>query len=568
MNSRLRPADRATPADRPVPSRDVSRILPRLGLTLLLAWLVLYPILVAVADAAHGDALGTFVSRTGEWAALWASVWVSLASVVLAAAIGVPLALLFEWLDFPGRKTLGSLVALPAVLPPFVGVIAFLFLYGESGFVARAVQAVFGLNRAPWRLQGAGAILLVHAYSMYVYFYLFTRAGLAKLDASLFEAAQALGAGRWQVLSRVTLPLLRPALAGAALLVFMTALGSFSAPYVFGGGFRVMTTQIVATKLNGELPLAMVETVALALVAVVGLAVLRRTEGDDLLTALGKGTAPRRRAIRRPGVRGLATAAGWLFATLLLLPHLTLALVSLVPYGSWTTEAVPPVLSLVNYQRLFGEPERLRPLVNSLWMAAVSTLAALLLALAAGALVGRRGPGGRGERGGQFCGPIEALVALPWALPGTVFAIALAATFSVSSPLTLRWILVGTVLLLPLAYVVRNLPVTGRAVLAGYRQLDPAFAEAAASLGAGRWATFRRVTLPLLRPALAAGASLAFVTALGDFVTSIVLYTYDNRPISIEIMSSLRVSELGVAAAFGVILMVVSAVVLGLGARR
>jgi len=554
-----------------MPSRDVSRILPPLGLTLLLAWLVLYPILVAVADAARGDALGTFVSRAGEWAALWASIWVSLASVVLAAAIGVPLALLFDWLDFPGRKTLGSLVALPAVLPPFVGVIAFLFLYGESGFVARAVQAVFGLNQAPWRLQGAGAILLVHAYSMYVYFYLFTRAGLAKLDASLIEAAQALGAGRWQVLSRVTLPLLRPALAGAALLVFMTALGSFSAPYVFGGGFRVMTTQIVATKLNGELPLAMVETVALALVAVVGLAVLRRTEGDDLLTALGKGTAPRRRAIRRPGARRLATATGWLFAALLLLPHLTLALVSLVPYGSWTTEAVPPVLSLVNYERLFGEPERLRPLVNSLWMAAVSTLAALVLALAAGALVGRRrpgGPGGRREWGRQFRGPIEALVALPWALPGTVFAIALAATFSVSSPLTLRWILVGTVVLLPLAYLVRNLPITGRAVLAGYRQLDPAFAEAAASLGAGRWATFRRVTLPLLRPALAAGASLAFVTALGDFVTSIVLYTYDNRPISIEIMSSLRVSELGVAAAFGVILMVVSAVVLGLGARR
>src|SRR5207253_1905072 len=90
---------------------------------------------------------------------------------------------------------------------------------------------------------------------------------------------------------------------------------------------------------------------------------------------------------------------------------------------------------------------------------------------------------------------------------------------------------------------------TGRAVLAGFRQLDPALEEAAASLGAGRWAAFRRVTLPLLRPALAAGASLAFVAALGDFVTAIVLYTYDNRPISIEIMSSLRLSELGVAAA-------------------
>ncbi|HEU5260952.1 MAG TPA: iron ABC transporter permease [Gemmatimonadales bacterium] len=539
----------------------MSRALAPLAFTLLLAWLVLYPILIVVEGAARPDALVAFASRPGEWAALWASVWISVASVGLAAAIGVPLAFLFEWLEFPGRKTLGSLIALPAVLPPFVGVIAFLFLYGESGFVARAVQALLGLNQAPWRLQGAGAILLVHAYSMYVYFYLLTRAGLAKLDASLVEAAQALGAGAWTALSRVTLPLLRPSLAGAGLLVFMTALGSFSAPYVFGGGFRVMTTQILATKLNGELPLAMVETVALALVAFVGLAVLRRTEGADPLTALGKGTAPRRRPIRRAGVRTLATGAGWLFAVVLLLPHLTLALVSLVPYGSWTTEAVPPVLSVVNYQRLFGEPERLRPLVNSFWMAAASTFAAVVLALVAGELVGRRRPW-------RFRGPIEGLVALPWALPGTVFAIALATTFSAHDPLTLRWVLVGTVVLLPLAYLVRNLPITGRAVLAGYRQLDPALEEAAASLGAGRWATLRRVTLPLLKPALAAGASLAFVAALGDFVTSIVLYTYDNRPISIEIMSSLRLSELGVAAAFGVILMVVSALVLGLGARR
>jgi len=555
----------------------VSARLARPAFTLLLAWLVLYPVAIVVADSVRGDAVATFVSRPGEWGALWASLWISLASVALAAAIGVPLAFLFEWLEFPGRKALGSLIALPAVLPPFVGVLAFLFLYGESGFVARAVQAVFGLRGPPWRLQGAGAILLVHAYSMYVYFYLLTRAGLAKLDASMLEAAHALGAGRWETLRRVTLPLLRPSLAGAALLVFMTALGSFSAPYVFGGGFRVMTTQIVATKLNGELPLAMVETVALALVAALGLALLRRTEGDELLAALGKGAAPPRRPIRRAPIRALAATAGWLFTLLLLLPHLTLALVSLVPYSSWTTEALPPVLSFVNYQRLFGEPERLRPLVNSLWMAAASTLGAVALALAAGALArGQRAP--RAPRAlralrapsppDRWRGPIETLIALPWALPGTVFAIALTTTFSVHAPLALRWVLVGTVFLLPLAYLVRNLPITGRAVLAGYRQLDPALAEAAASLGAGRWTTFRRVTLPLLRPALAAGGSLAFVAALGDFLTSIVLYTYDNRPISIEIMSSLRLNELGVAAAFGVILMLVSALVLGFGARR
>ena len=83
--------------------------------------------------------------------------------------------------------------------------------------------------------------------------------------------------------------------------------------------------------------------------------------------------------------------------------------------------------------------------------------------------------------------------------------------------------------------------------------------EAAASLGAGRLRRIWRVTLPLLRPAILAGASLAFITALGDFVTSIVLYTYDTRPISIEILSSLRLQDTGVAAVYGVLLMLVSA---------
>ena len=125
---------------------------------------------------------------------------------------------------------------------------------------------------------------------------------------------------------------------------------------------------------------------------------------------------------------------------------------------------------------------------------------------------------------------IEALLALPWAVPGTVFAIALATAFSVRAPWAGRFVLVGTLWILPLAYLVRNLPITSRAILAGFRALDPSLDEAAATLGAGRWRTLRRVTLPLLRPALLAGASLAFVTAFGDFVTSIMLYTYDTRP--------------------------------------
>jgi len=546
-----------------VTRRAVRRHLAAALLALLLLWLVGYPLVVTLVQALEAPRwtfrhFAEFARRPEEWRALWASIWISLVTVGLAAAIGVPLAFLFERAEFPGRRALGSLVALPVVLPPLVGVIAFLFLYGESGFVARGIQALFHLQEAPWRLAGPAAVLLVHAYTMYVYFYLFTRAGLARLDAALLEAAVGLGARPAAVLTRVTLPLLRPALTGAALLTFMTSLASFSAPYVFGGGFRVMTTQIVASKLNGDLPAAMVETVTLAAVALLGLALLQKSETGRVVAGGGRGVAPARRRLGRS--RWVVAAFGWMLAAILLLPHATLLLVSLVPRSTWTIEILPPVLNLSNYAALLSDPERLRPLVNSLWMAVAATAGALVLGFAAARVAVR----GRTRIGGA----LETLVAIPWAMPGTVFAVALSATFSVHAPWIGRFVLVGTAVILPLGYLVRNLPLTGRAAFGGFRQLDPALDEAASSLGAGWWKRLSRVDLPLLAPALAAGASLAFLTALGDFVISIVLYTFETRPISIEILSSLRLQETGVAAAYGVVLAVLSAAVFYLWGRR
>ena len=550
------------------------RTLPWALLAALLAWLVGYPLAITFVESLTAPAAGAapgvpagwsvagfaeFAGRPDEWLALWRTLWISAATVVLAAAVGVPLGFVFERAEFPGRHLLGALVALPVALPPLVGVIAFLFLYGESGFVSRGVQAALGLDEPPWRLIGAGAILLVHAYSMYVYFYLFTRAALARLDAALGEAAASLGASPRRTLLRVTLPLLRPALGGAAILTFMTSLASFSAPYIFGGGFRVMTTQIVSSKLNGDLRMAQVETVVLAAVALAGLGLLQRTNRPVGIAGAVRGVAPARRRIASRSARTVAATAGWGLAVLLLLPHATVALISLVPPGTWTTEALPPELSLGNYWAVFSEPERLRPVGNSLWMAIVATVAAVGLGFAAarGALV----------RGGRLGKLLESLVSLPWAIPGTVFAVALAATFSVDRPLALRFLLIGTPVILPLAYLLRDLPLTGRAALSGLGQLDPALEEAAASLGASRWRALRRVVVPLVRPALAAGAALAFITALGDFVTSIVLYTFETRPISMEIVAALRLQELGVAGVYGVLLTAAGAAAFALYGR-
>ena len=538
-------------------SRRVMRIVG-LGIAALLVWLVVYPLAMTAFDA-----LGLsdepslryfqeFASRPDEWMALWRTLWISVASVVMAALVGVPLAFLFERTDFPGRGLLGVLVALPIALPPLVGVIAFLFLFGESGFLARGLASLVGLESAPWRLGGPVAILLVHTYSMYVFFYLFLRAGLARLDPAAGEAAQMLGAGRWRILTRVTLPLLRPAFAGAALLAFMTSLASFSAPYIFGGGFRVMTTQIVASKLNGEVAMAQVETLTLAALAVVGLWILRRSDRRGRVAGTTRGIAPRRRQVRSPVARVAITVGAWIAGLALLLPHATLILISFVPPATWTVETLPPVLNLDNYVALLDSAERLRPIVNSVWMASVATIGALVLGFAAARVAAQL----RGRLGGW----LETLVAVPWAVPGTVFALALATTFSVQMPAVGRFVLVGTPIILPLAYLVRALPLTGRSSIAGLAQLDPALEEAAASLGAEPWRRLTKIVLPIVRPALLAGAGVAFITALGDFVTSIVLYTYNTRPISIEILSNLRLQETGIAAVYGVLLMVMSAV--------
>jgi iron(III) transport system permease protein len=532
----------------------------------VLVWLVLYPNLFVIGDSLRGEVGVTaehyrrFFESRAELRALWNSVWISLVSVLLAGLIGIPLAFFFSRFEFPGRRVLGALASLPVLLPPLVGVIAFLFLYGESGFLARAIQITFGLENAPWRLSGPGAILLVHAYTMYVYFFLFTMAGLARLDPAYAEASAALGGSRWTTMRKVTLPMLAPAIAGAALLVFMTSMGSFSAPYVFGGGFRVLSTQIFASKLNGEVEIAAVETVILAAVSLIFLAALQRYEAARLYTGAGKGTTAAAARLVGPRMRWVFSGMATLLVGFLLLPHATVFLVSFVQEGTWTTQFLPPSYTFRNYTALATDPSLLRPVLNSLQMATVATIANVILAFAAAYLLVRK----------QFRGKaaLGALVILPWALPGTVLAIALASTFSTHQPLAGRFVLIGTFSILPLAYFIRNIPLVTRAAMASFRQFDPVLEEASASLGASRIRTMRRVALPLVLPGLAAGAMLAFVTALGEFVASILLYTHRTRPISMAILSQLRGFDFGVAAAYGVLLIVLMAAVFLIGYRK
>ncbi|HWJ24358.1 MAG TPA: iron ABC transporter permease [Gemmatimonadaceae bacterium] len=520
-----------------------------LPVIVLLLWTVVFPNVSVVAGSfAQGlDHWRAFAASPADREALRTSLVVSVLSVVASVAVGLPLAFLLARSDFAGRRTLQAVATLPAALPPLVGVVAFLFLYGESGVVTRVVQLALGLRRPPWTLTGVPAIVFVHAYTMYVYVYLFVAAGLERFDTTLEEAAAGLGAGRWQRLRRVTIPLLTPALAGSMLLVFMSSLGSFSAPYIFGGGIRVLSTQIVASRLNGANGIAYVETTVLAVSAVLALWALRWIEGRRRYTVSGKGRATRV-AVRGGLARALAPAGALALVTLLVLPHLMVLLVSFARDGAWTTEVLPPEYTLDNFRRLATDRQLWQPIRNSVLMALVATAANVVVCFLAAYLVVMRRFRGRRL--------LELLMALPWAIPATAIAIGLASTFNRNDPLRGRALLVGTFWILPLAYFIRGVPLVASATEGSLKQMDPSLEDAARGLGASWWTTMRRVVLPAARPGLVAGATLAAVTAVGEFVASVVLYTHRNRPISVEILAQIRSLNFGTAAAYSVLLIV------------
>jgi iron(III) transport system permease protein len=520
----------------------------------VLGWAVVYPnVNVIAASFENGLAdWRAFVASPADREATLSTLIIAVGSVIAALLVGLPLAFLLTRFEFRGRRLLSAVATLPAALPPLVGVLAFLFLYGESGVVTRGVQRALGLQAPPWALTGLWAIIFGHAYTMYVYVFLFVAAGLERYDTTLDEAAAGLGASAGFRLRRVTLPLLTPSIAGAMLLVFMSALGSFSAPYIFGGGTRVLATQILVSRVNGAMGLAYVETTVLALSAVGALWLLRWMERRRQYAMAGKGRATRR-LVRSRVARTLAPVFASVVVLLLILPHAMVVLVSFARDGAWTTQVLPPEYTLDNFRQLGTDTRLWRPIANSVTMSLVATAANVVVCfLAAYLIVLARAPGRR---------LIQLLVVLPWAIPGTAIALGLAATFNRNDPLTARVLLVGTFWILPLAYFIRNVPVVTSAVEGSLRQMDPTLEDAARGLGASWWLTMRRVILPAARPGLVAGTMLAAVAAVGEFVASVVLWTYANRPISVEILQQVRDLSFGTAAAYSVLLILLVLVI-------
>jgi iron(III) transport system permease protein len=172
-----------------------------------------------------------------------------------------------------------------------------------------------------------------------------------------------------------------------------------------------------------------------------------------------------------------------------------------------------------------------------------------------------RWPGRRGKT------LLDIAIMLPWALPGTVIGINLVTAFNEPSPTNLGLVLVGSILILPVAYFVRYVPLIFRSTGASLDQIDPSLEQAARSLGAGSFRTLRTVTMPLVAKGILAGALLAFVDGVGEYVASVIIYPAGFPPMSVAIYDRIYSAEFGSAAAYGSLQIVLIFVVLVISNR-
>ncbi|QKW17205.1 iron ABC transporter permease [Verrucosispora sp. SN26_14.1] len=517
-------------------------------LALILFGYVVQPMFATFAESVGVDGVANYTEflRGGGVArsALLTSLGISAASVLLCGIVGVAMAFLLKRFQFPGRRLIEAIILVPAALPPLIGAISFQLLYSETGILPRGLQQLFGTESPVLPFTGIAGVLVVHTFTMYPFFYLAASAALAGMDPSVEEAAYNLGAGRVRVWRTVLLPMLTPALVSASLLVFMTSLASYTAPLLFGVD-RTMTMQIYINRTNGDLPMASTYASVLAVVSILFLLGMRWYEGRRSYRSQSKGVAAHRREITNPFGKWAALAASILATVVLLAPVVTIGLVAFSEDGSWTTEVIPSAYTWQNFVTIFSDPRAFQPILNSLQMSLIATVACVVVGVLIAYAVRRLDFRGRAL--------LDVAVMLAWALPGTVVAINLISAFSTGNAFSFGQVLIGTFWIMPLAYFVRFLPLVFRSSSATLAQIDPSLEEAARNLGASWWRAFGTVTLRLMIPGVAAGALLAFVNGVGEFVASVLIYTSQTAPISVEINNRMYSFEVGTAAAYGML---------------
>jgi iron(III) transport system permease protein len=456
------------------------------------------------------------VLRRGWLNALVIAAFVTAGSLL----ISLPLAVLSVRYEFPGRRLLSGLLLVPLVLPPFVGAIGMRLVLGRFGPLTQILGApplgIDWLGR--YRLLG---IVVVESLHLYPVLLLNLQAALANIDPAMEQAAANLGAARLTVFRRITLPLVRPGLFAGATLVLIWSFTELGTPLMFSY-YEVTPVQVfhLLTDVGtSPVPFALVAVMLISSAAlyVVGKAFLGR--GADAATTKASTGAASKRLRGLPAL--LAAGSFALVFLLAVLPHVAVLLTSVTATGAWYRELLPSAWTLGHYRQALVDELAFPSIRNSLLYAALATLGAGGVGLAAAVVIVRSNVPGRGV--------IDMLCMLPLAVPGLVLAFGyLAVSISLKRRLGDRtpfWLDAQEwpVAMLVVAYAARRLPYVVRSAVAGLQQTPRDLELAAANLGARRGTVLVRVTVPLILANLIAGGLLAFAFAMLEVSDSLVL---------------------------------------------
>jgi len=505
-----------------------------------LGYFFLYPLLsiLAVSLGSEGSPLAPFVtllSRPSLRQAAWFTLWQAAVSTILTMIVALPGAYVLARFRFPGRTLVRAAVTVPFVLPTVVVGSAFLALLGPSSPIG------LDLRHTVW------VILLAHVFFNYAVV-IRTVGGLwSHLDPRLEEAARMLGAGRLRVFREITLPLLAPALAAAASIVFLFTFTSFGVILILGG-FHYVTIEVEIWRQTTQfLNLSLAAALAvLQLAGVVGL--LTAYSRYQERRAVQQTLRPAIEAARRPRTRGeWALVAGNLtfMAFFLGVPLLVLAERSVHTVGGY---------GLAYYSALFtqrGTALFVPPAVglrNSLVFAFAATLIAAVVGLMASTVIA--------YRKGRISRWFDVLLMLP--LGTSAVTIGFGFLVALGRPIDLR----ASPVIIPIAHSLVAIPFVVRSAVPVMRSVRRGLRDVAAVLGAAPFRVWREVDLPLVARAAAVGAGFAFAVSLGEFGATAFIARPNTPTVPVAIfrlLSQPGASNFGQAMALSTILMLLTA---------
>jgi len=482
-------------------------------------------------------------------------------SSLLATILAATVAWITVRTNAPFRRLFELTAIIPNIFPPVMLAVAWTALLSpRTGLINRYLMDWLGLDTAPLNIYSMSGMIFVEALITTPLAFLIVSASLYSMDPSLEESARVAGSSNLQIAWRITLPIIRPALLAAATLNFVRAIESFDTPAIIAlpARIEVFTTKIYREAIGAFPPnqnIAATYAVSLLLITMFFVYLYRRltSNSERYVTVTGRGYRPVTIDLGRWRYVA-AVIAALILLLIVVLPFIVLLYVSFVTYLHVPGKKTWDLLTLDNYRSNLAEGRTYRALQNSLLLAVGGATLCMLLASVTAYVTTKTKSAGRSL--------IEALTFIPWAFPGTALAIGLLWTY-VYVPLPIY----GSLWILLIAYITRFLPYGLRAMTSTVVQVHDDLQDASMACGAGFWATFRRVLLPLLRPGFIAGWIILATIYLREFSTSIFLYSPGAEPIGPLLYHFYIDGNLGPMCSLGVIVSVICMILIVMARR-